>query len=632
MKRMPRITHPRRTTLCLASLLLGLSAPGPGTAQIEVTEASIGELQRAMSTGETTSVEITSAYLARIRAYDQAGAALNAMIRINPAALAEAEALDRERAMRGPRGPLHGIPVILKDNYDLFGMPSTASTLGLAGLMPPDDAFQVRKLREAGAVFIGKSNLHELARGITTISSLGGQTLNPYDLRRNPGGSSGGTGAAVAASFAAIGWGSDTCGSIRIPSSHNNLVGLRPTKGLSSIDGIVPLSHTQDTGGPLARRVRDLAIALDATIGYDPADPATEAVQGRLLPVFADALDAAALEGARIGILEELFAEGTFTPASDVVRAAIAEMVGLGADTVTVEIPELDSLLANSSVIRAEFETDFAAYLTATPGAPVDSFGDLLTEGLVHEGLTSRMGRRIPPGERDEEAYQASLAKRAPLAEAVVSLMNTHRLDAIVYPTMREIPSLNPDPQRGGTCQIAAHAGLPAISVPAGFTPGHLPIGMELLARPFEDARLVTLAYAFEQGTDHRRMPPSTPPLVNGLAPPPVSFNVQANGQSGTGISGRFTFDPVRSTLAYEVGVTGVAPEEIHGIALRASDEDDRDVVVHRISGPGQANPGGTLVLTPRNRARFEAGELHLEAFTRAHPLGAARAKLSPRE
>jgi Asp-tRNA(Asn)/Glu-tRNA(Gln) amidotransferase A subunit family amidase len=628
---MERTLRSRRGAWLVVLLAAVPLTPRAGTAQIEVTEASIEELQRAMAAGETTSVEVTQAYLARIRAYDQAGASLNAMIRINPDALAEAEALDRERATRGTRGPLHGIPVILKDNYDLVGMPSTASTLGLAGLMPPDDAFQVRKLREAGAVFIGKSNLHELARGITTISSLGGQTLNPYDLRRNPGGSSGGTGAAIAASFAAVGWGSDTCGSIRIPSAHNNLVGLRPTKGLSSIDGIVPLSHTQDTGGPLARTVPDLAVALDATVGYDPADPATDAMQGRPLPAFTEVLDPNALDGARIGILEDLFGEGgAAAPANDVVRAAIGEMVGLGADTVTVEMPDLDSLLANSSVIRAEFEDDFARYLSATPGAPVGSFDDLLREGLVHEALTSRMGRRILPGERDDEAYQASLAKRAPLADAVVALMNTHRLDAVVYPTVREIPSLNPDPQRGGTCQLAAHSGLPAISVPAGFTSGDLPIGMELLARPFEDARLVALAYAFEQGTDHRRTPPSTPPLLNGLAPPPVSFSVRERGRSGTDVSGRFTFDPVQGTLSYEIDVAGVAPEDLHGIALRASDEDDRFVVARSISGPERTDPRGTLVLTPRNRARFEAGELHLEVFTRAHPLGAVRARLAP--
>src|SRR6185436_19098592 len=186
------------------------------------------------------------------------------------------EMLDRERAQKGPRGPLHGIPVIVKDNYNTTDMPTTASSIALAGFVPREDAFQVRKLREAGAVIIAKSNMHELASGITTISSLGGQTKNPYDLLRNPGGSSGGTGAAIAASFAAVGMGSDTCGSIRIPSSHNNLVGLRTTKGLSSIAGVVPLSTTQDGAGPLARTMADLAVVLDATIGEDLADPATK--------------------------------------------------------------------------------------------------------------------------------------------------------------------------------------------------------------------------------------------------------------------------------------------------------------------------------------------------------------------
>jgi amidase len=253
--------------------------------QIEVAEATIPELQEAMVSGRATSVDITRAYLARIAAYDQAGPRLNSILRINPHALADAERLDAERMTRGSRGPLHGIPVLLKDNYDTFDMPTSAGSLPLAGLVPPDDAFQVRKLREAGAVILGKTNMHELAYGITTIASLGGQTLNPYDPRRNPGGSSGGTGAAIAASFAAIGWGSDTCGSIRIPAAHNNLVGLRPTKGLSSIDGIIPLAHTQDVGGPLARTVTDLAIALDATVGADPDDPATGALAGRPSPL-----------------------------------------------------------------------------------------------------------------------------------------------------------------------------------------------------------------------------------------------------------------------------------------------------------------------------------------------------------
>src|SRR5215472_13120365 len=256
----------------------------------EVAEVSIADEQKAMTEGRVSSKDLVEAYLKRIDAFDHRGPRLNALITLNPNGLREAEALDRERAAKGPRGPLHGIPVIVKDNYSTADLQTTAGSLALLGFVPSSDAFQVRKLREAGAVIIGKSNLHELASGITTTGSAFGQTLNPYDPSRNPGGSSGGTAAAVAASFAAAGMGSDTCGSIRIPSASNNLVGLRPTKGLSSIDGIVPLSATQDVGGPLARSVADLAVMLDATIGEDPADPATHLPPGQARPKFLDAL------------------------------------------------------------------------------------------------------------------------------------------------------------------------------------------------------------------------------------------------------------------------------------------------------------------------------------------------------
>src|SRR5690349_13778834 len=275
----------------------------------EVAEVSIADEQKAMAEGRVSSKELVEAYLKRIEAFDQRGPRLNALITLNPNALRDAEALDRERASKGPRGPLHGIPVIVKDNYSTADMQTTAGTMALLGFVPSSDAFQVRKLREAGAVIIGKSNLHELASGIATVGSAFGQTLNPYDPSRNPGGSSGGTGAAIAASFAAAGMGSDTCGSIRIPSSVNNLVGLRPTKGLSSITGIVPLSVTQDVGGPLARSVADLAAMLDATIGEDPADAATKLAAGQARPKFAEALGGASLKGARIGILEPLFGD-----------------------------------------------------------------------------------------------------------------------------------------------------------------------------------------------------------------------------------------------------------------------------------------------------------------------------------
>lgn len=614
----------RAAALFTAALLL----PFPASAQVEVTEASIAQLQEWMASGRTTSVEVTAAYLARIHAYDQAGPRLNAMIRLNPNALAEAEALDRERALKGPRGPLHGIPVILKDNYDLAGMPTTAGTIGLAGLMPRDDATQVRKLREAGAVFIGKANMHELASGITTIASLGGQTLNPYDLTRNPGGSSGGTGAAIAASFAALGWGTDTCGSIRIPSSHNNLVGLRPTKGLSSIDGIIPLAHSQDTGGPLARSVADLAAGLDATVGPDPADPATGAWEGRAPISFAGALDAGALEGARLGILRGLFGGRGESDGAPLVRAALARMVELGADTVPVVIPDLDTLVARSGRIAWEMRPDILAYLADVPDTPTDSLGLLVAQGLLHEQLAARIRTRNATA-FDSAAYARAVETGEHLRAVTTTVMDSMRVDALVYPTMTVQPSINPDPQRGSTCGLSAQSGLPAISVPAGFTPSGLPMGVELLGREFDDARLVGFAYAYEQAAQNRRAPSSTPPLVDGHAPLPVSWTVTATGPGPDRAEARFIFDPSRGTLEYDLVVSGVSADEMHAVALRRADEDGRRSVVLRLAGPGVLHATGTELLTPNVRSWLEAGALTLEVFTRAHPFGSARAGLA---
>ena len=241
------------------------------------------------------------------------------------------------------RGPLHGIPVVVKDNYDTGDMPTSAGAIGLATSVPPDDATQVRRLREAGAIILGKTNMHELARGITTVSSLTGQTRNPYDPTRNPGGSSGGTGAAVAASFGAVGMGSDTCGSIRIPSAHHALVGLRGTRGLASGDGIVPLSTTQDIGGPLARSVEDLAITLDATVGPDPADAVTARSEGRIPASFRDALDPDALQGARLAVLNELLGDsGAERPVSEVIEAGAEAMAAAGAEIVDIGETDLE--------------------------------------------------------------------------------------------------------------------------------------------------------------------------------------------------------------------------------------------------------------------------------------------------
>ena len=596
---------------------------------IEVFEASILDLQEAMADGRVTAVQLVEAYLARIRAYDQGGPALNSMIRLNPNARAQAAALDQERALRGTRGPLHGIPIILKDNYDTADLPTSGGSIALAGMIPPDDAFQVRKLREAGAVILGKSNLHELAMGITTISSVGGQTRNPYDPSRNPGGSSGGTGAAIAASFAAIGWGSDTCGSIRIPASHHNLFGLRPTKGLSSINGIIPLSHTQDVGGPLARTAMDLAIGLDATIGADPADPATRILADSPLPRFVEGLDAEALQGARIGVLTELFGDAADDREhARIVRAALDSMSEAGAEIIDVEIAGLDSLLSGSSLTGLEFKWDLIDYLAATPGAPVSSLQDLLDRGLYHVRLEGTFRRRAAPEERDSAAYAQAMDKRAAAREAVVARMDELLLDALAYPTIRRRAARIGDPQGGSNCRLSATTGLPALSVPAGFSDLGLPAGLELLGRPLDDARLLGLGFAFEQAVKPRRAPVHTPPLENGRAPEPVTFEVAAEGGRAT-VHVLFSWDVTTSALSYEVTVSGISAAEILGVGLHQAQSEQEGGVIYRLSGPGGQAASGTVTLNAGERTALMGHDLYLRLYTTESPSGGPRAPLS---
>ncbi|MDX1567150.1 MAG: amidase family protein [Longimicrobiales bacterium] len=616
--------------------LAAQSAPSPNEPSqtvaepFSVFEASIPEIQEALATGRVTSVELVDSYLARIAAYDQRGPGLNSIIRLNPDARAEALALDRARADGRVRGSLHGIPVVVKDNYDVRGMPTTASTLALAGLQPPDDAFQVRKLREAGAVILAKTNLHELASGITTVSSLGGQTRNPYDPFRNPGGSSGGTGAAVAASFAAVGWGSDTCGSIRIPAALNTLVGLRPTKGISSIDGIIPLSHSQDVGGPLARTARDLAIALDATVGYDPADPATEMVEGRTLSSFVEALDAGALNGVRIGSLEP-WMEDADDAVSGVVRSALERMAEeAGAEIVPVELPEMDELLENTSLIAHEFKFDLADYLAATPGAPVDSLGRILELGLHHEALDGvlRLWNRTESPDT-EEARQARENQRQ-LRRALQSLLMERDLDALAYPTLREEAALIGQPAGGSSCALSARSGLPAISIPAGFTDDGVPVGLELLGRPMDDQRLVAMAHAWEELASPRRAPFRTPPLDDARAPEPVVIPA-AGSEPDTAeppLVATFAVDLARGELDYEVAAPGVDPNEVHGFTLERRRGDGPQAVVRRLAGPGNGGAEGTLALTPSLFRDLVRGNLSVGLYTTGAPLGLVRLPL----
>ena len=627
----------------LVALATGL-ALAPGTAQahgalpalpvtlqqgVEVFEASIPDLQQAMADGRVTAVQLVDAYLARIGAYDQGGPALNSMIRLNPNARAEAAALDQERALRGARGPLHGIPVIMKDNYDVADLPTSGGSIALAGMIPPDDAFQVGKLREAGAVIIGKSNMHELAYGITTISSVGGQTRNPYDPSRNPGGSSGGTGAAVAASFAAIGWGSDTCGSIRIPASHHNLFGLRPTKGLSSIDGIIPLSHTQDVGGPLARTATDLAIGLDATIGTDPADPATRILADSPIPRFVEALDAEALQGARIGVLTALFGDAADDREhARMVRAALDRMSEAGAEIVDIEVPGWDSLLSGSSLIGLEFKWDLIDYLAATPNAPVGSLEDILDRGLFHVRLEGILRRSAAAEERDDDRIARAMDQRVTARVAVVATMDELQLDALVYPTIRRRAARIGDPQGGSNCQLSATTGLPALSVPTGFTGLGLPVGLELLGRPLQDARLLALGFAFEQAFQPRRAPVSTPPLENGRAPVPVAFAVTAQGGRAAARI-LFAWDVITSTLLYEVTFSGIPAAEILGVGLHQAQEEREGGVLYRLSGPGGQVASGAITLNTEERTALMRGDLYLRLYTTEAPYGGPMVQLS---
>jgi len=601
------------------SLLVFLFLQAIHAQSFEVAEASIADEQRAMAQGRTTSKALVQAYLDRIQAFDQRGPRLNALITLNPNALRDAEALDRERASKGPRGPLHGIPVIVKDNYNTADMQTTAGTMALLGFVPKTDAFQVRKLREAGAVIVGKSNLHELASGITTVGSAFGQTLNPYDPSRNPGGSSGGTGAAIAASLAAAGMGSDTCGSIRVPSSVNNLVGLRPTNGLSSITGIVPLSVTQDVGGPLARSAADLAAVLDATIGEDVDDPATHLAAGQSRPKFAEALPNASLRGARIGILEPLFGDGSDDQdVIRVVRAAIEEFKTAGATAISVPMPELNAALDGSAVINTESKEDIDRYLAANANAPVHSFEEIVKLGLFHSALQQTLTTRLNSKGRSSREYQIALAKRAALQQMILRLMEDQKLDALVYPTLRRKRARINDPQGGSTCQLSASTGFPAISMPAGFTSDGLPVGVELLGRAFDDAKLVSYAYAYEQATHHRRAPARTPAL------PVRIITWESKSES---VSAHFTFDPTTNQLAYQITAADL-PILAASIHREAKGENGPAIAV--LANHPFQTLAGAETLTDPDRERMMSGSLDLRITLRSPTPRDLRLSLQP--
>jgi amidase len=500
---------------CAFSILcISLVSNSNAQTRFELMEATIPQLQAALSVGTITSKELVVAYLARIEAYDQRGPALNAVSVVNSKALDEAASMDAERRAGKIRGPLHGIPIIVKDNYETAGMQTADGSIALAGWMPLDDSTLVRKLRAAGAIIIAKSNMHEFARGITTVGSLFGATRNPYALDRNPGGSSGGTAAAIAANFAAIGMGSDTCGSIRIPAFHNSLVGIRGTQGLSSRSGIIPLSSTQDIGGPIARTVTDIAIVLDVIAGYDPADPQTAASVGNIPKSYKDFLQPKGLRGARIGLLTDLFgSEPADAEVAMIVRAAANEIKEQGAIVVEVPIPGVKEHMNDGTVQNVDFKFDLNAYLASRPSAPVRTLEEILASGKYHKALEAPLRTSQAFESRDTKEYYQHKSMRDTLRETVLIAMAEHSLDALAYPTLRRKANVIGEAQVGNNCRVSSNSGLPAIVVPAGFTSDGLPIGVELLGRAWSEPQLIKFAYAYEQATHHRRRPASTPPL-----------------------------------------------------------------------------------------------------------------------
>ena len=468
-------------------------------------ETSITELQAAMAAGELTSVQLTQHYLERIDRYDQQGVALNAVMHLNQEALEQARAMDAERRSKGPRSPLHGIPLVVKDNYETIEMPTTAGSQLFAGFHPKRDAQLVASLKQAGAIIIAKTTMHEFAYGITTVGSAFGETNNPYNPERNAGGSSGGTGAAVAAGYAAAGMGSDTCGSIRIPAAQNNLVGIRSSQDLLSQSGIVPLSSTQDVGGPIARSVPDLAIMMDALVAHHDESALDSGAKG-----FSENL--ATMPDARIGLLSDyLVTEASDQPVADVINQALQIMAASQQWQVTdIASPKVNDAINRDwnghVVLIYDFAHDINAYLAANPSIGISDLADLIGRDQHHRDIHDSLVASQAIAQ-ESELYAAELNQRAIVRAALTDLMQAHNLHALAYPTIRWVAQPHGEAQMGTNCRIAANSGFPAISVPVGFSVDGMPVGLELLASSGQEQLLMDLAHTVEQTIQARRAP-----------------------------------------------------------------------------------------------------------------------------
>ncbi len=508
-----------------AALSVALADPGGAqTPAFHLQEATIASIHEAFARGELSCVQLTRAYLNRIEAYNLKGPALHAIITVNPRALDVAAEMDRHyRDNRAGVGLLHCIPMILKDNFDTQDMPTSGGNISMKASQPSKDAFTVAKMRKAGALILAKANMQEFARGGMSISSLGGQVLNPYDLTRTPGGSSGGTGASLAANLATIGTGSDTGQSIRSPSSANSLVGVRPTRGLVSRRGVIPASETQDEVGPIARTVTDAALLLDVMAGYDPDDAVTAYGRGHIPQSYTHLLRPDALKGARIGVMSNLLGkEDRHREVNRVMDEAIAKMQSLGATVTRFELPEYDALASNIDTSTLEGHTVMDHYFATLPAnAPIKSFTDLVIANTSAVQQALQIEITIPNG-MNSDLYKTRMLNREKLRMAVAKKMADLNLDAILYPHQRilVVPITEKDqPERNGV--LSNGTGYPAVTFPAGFSapaasaPVGVPVGAELLGADFSEDKLLSYAYAFEQAT-HARKPPKSAPALAG--------------------------------------------------------------------------------------------------------------------
>jgi amidase len=490
----------------------------------ELDELGIAELQEGMQSGKWTARALAEKYLARIDALDRQGPTLRSVIEVNPEARTLADALDKERKDKGPRGPLHGLPILIKDNIDTADkMATTAGSLALVGARPPQGAFLVQRLRQAGALLLGKTNLSEWANircsySTSGWSGRGGRTRNPYALDRNPSGSSSGSGVAVAANLCAAAVGTETDGSIVSPSSANGIVGVKPTVGLVSRTGVIPISHTQDTAGPMTRTVRDAAILLGALTGVDAEDKATADGKGKAADDYTKFLDPKGLKGARIGVARNYFG---FHDAVDAVMAEALEALKREGATLIdpAEVPNADKLgEPENTVLLCELKADLNAYLARLgPKAPVHTLEEVIAFNEKHKAKEmpyfgqDRFHKAQAKGPLTSKEYQEALEKcrRLSRAEGIDAVMDKHKLDALVAPT--EGPAwltdlVDGDRVLGGSSTGAAVAGYPSVTVPAGFVFG-LPVGISFFGRAWSEPTLLRLAFAFEQATKARKPP-----------------------------------------------------------------------------------------------------------------------------